>query len=81
MYRGWASGRGVGRVGGQKKFKNLAGLLADLPRRKRPKREERTIDRMAILPMAAMPTKNMTHSSAHAITYPQVTGDTDYSIQ
>ena len=48
MYRGWRP----------KKLKNLTDLLAvRLPRRKRPKREESTIDRMAILPMAAMPTK------------------------
>ena len=53
MYRGWA-----GEGGGQKIFKSLTDLLAvRLPRWKRPKREESTIDRMAILPMAAMPTK------------------------
>ena len=56
MYRGRACGGGEG--GGQKKLKNLTDLLAvRLPRWKRPKREESTIDRMAILPMAAMPTK------------------------
>ena len=59
---------GDGQVGGEwggwvakKNFKNLAGLLVDLQRRKMPKREERMIDRMAILPMAAMPTNNMAH--------------------
>ena len=60
MYRGWAGG---GEGGGQKKFKNLTDLLAvRLPRWKRPKREESTIDRMAILPMAAMPTKETWHT-------------------
>ena len=55
MYRVWAGG---GEGGGQKKLKNLTDLLAvRLPRWKRPKREESTIDRMAILPMVAMPTK------------------------
>ena len=51
--RGW----GVGRVAA-KKLKNSADLVAvDLPRWNRPKWEESTIDRMAILPTAAMLTK------------------------
>ena len=54
---------GGGEGGGQKKLKNLTDLLAvHLPRWKRPKREESTIDRMAILPMAAMPTKETWHT-------------------
>ena len=54
MYRGWAGGRGVGRVAAKKieKLSRLGGCPIA-----RPKREESTIDRMAILPMAAVPTK------------------------
>ena len=51
-------GVGGGEGGGQKKFKNWADLLAfHLPRWKRPKQEECTIDRMTILPIVAMPLK------------------------
>ena len=49
---------GGGEGGGQKKLKNSADLVAvHSPGWNRPKREESTVDRMAILPMAAMPTK------------------------
>ena len=51
IYRGWEGWL-------PKIFKNSADLLAiHLPRWKRPKQEERMIDRMAILWMVAMPTK------------------------
>ena len=59
IYRGWGWWGGGGWGGWRpKKLKNSADLVAvHLPRWNRPKREESTMDRMAILPMAAMPTK------------------------
>ena len=53
---GWAGG---GEGGGQKNLKTQQTWTGGCPfaKMERAKREESTMDRMAILPMAAMPTK------------------------